>query len=58
MAGEVPIVETVVKIKMYDKQKSLDSLCRILGLDAAQKLEMDITTNQQVSIQKKYEKEE
>ena len=54
MASEMPVEEVFVKVKLYDKQKSLDSLCRILGLDAAQKLDLDISSNQQVVINKNY----
>lgn len=32
-----------VKIKLYDKQKSLDSINRMLGYDAAQKIELEET---------------
>jgi len=38
--GEV-VVEEWVKLKLYDKQKSLDSLSRMLGYDAPKKLDID-----------------
>lgn len=39
--GETPVPITVefVKIKLYDKQKSLDSLSKMLGYDAPKKIE-------------------
>lgn len=39
--GETPVPVTVeyVKIKLYDKQKSLDSLSKMLGYDAPKKIE-------------------
>ena len=39
--GEV-VLEEWVKVKLYDKQKSLDSISKLLGFDAPQKV--DITT--------------
>ena len=40
--GETPIPATVefVKIKLYDKQKSLDSISKMLGFDAPKKIEV------------------
>lgn len=37
---DTPIQVEFVKIKLYDKQKSLDSINRMLGFDAAKKLEL------------------
>lgn len=46
MRGDVPIPIEVefVKIKLYDKQKSLDSICRMLGYDAAEKIDLGLPT--------------
>lgn len=40
--GETPVPVTVefVKIKLYDKQKSLDSISKMLGFDAPKKIEV------------------
>lgn len=40
--GDTPIPVTVefVKIKLYDKQKSLDSISKMLGFDAPKKIEV------------------
>lgn len=38
--GDEPIEEEYVKIKLYDKQKSLDSISRMLGYDAPIKQEL------------------
>lgn len=38
--GEEPVEEEYVKVKLYDKQKSLDSICRMLGFDAPVKQEL------------------
>jgi phage terminase small subunit len=35
-----PVQVDFVKIKLYDKQKSLDSICRMLGFDSAEKIEL------------------
>lgn len=35
----IPIEVEFVRIKLYDKQKSLDSISRMLGFDAAEKIE-------------------
>jgi phage terminase small subunit len=51
--GEM-IIEEWVKIKLYDKQKSLDSLSRMFGYDAPQKIDLDI--QQPVVIQKNYDR--
>ena len=41
-SGEIIDVEVdFVKIKLFDKQKSLDSLSKLMGYDAASKLEID-----------------
>lgn len=40
--GEEPIEEEFVKIKLYDKQKSLDSISRMLGFDAPIRQEIEI----------------
>lgn len=37
--GEVPIQVDYVKIKLYDKQKSLDSISKMLGYNEAEKVE-------------------
>jgi len=39
------IVEEWVKLKLYDKQKSLDSLSKILGFDAPSKIEVKTNIN-------------
>lgn len=40
--GETPVPVTVefVKIKLYDKQKALDSISKMLGFDAPEKIEV------------------
>lgn len=38
--GDDPVEEEFVKIKLYDKQKSLDSISRMLGFDAPIKQEL------------------
>lgn len=38
--GDEPVEEEFVKVKLYDKQKSLDSICRMLGFDAPVKQEI------------------
>ncbi|MBD5584499.1 MAG: hypothetical protein HDQ88_05405 [Clostridia bacterium] len=40
VVGEEPVEEEYVKVKLYDKQKSLDSICRMLGNDAPVKQEL------------------
>lgn len=40
VVGEEPVEEEYVKVKLYDKQKSLDSICRMLGYDAPIKQEL------------------
>ncbi|MEL7586640.1 MAG: terminase small subunit [Prolixibacteraceae bacterium] len=44
---EEPIIADVeyIKIKMYDKQKSLDSINRMLGYDAPVKVEANVNVN-------------
>lgn len=37
---EVPIKVDYVKIKLYDRQKSMDAICRMLGYDSAEKIEL------------------
>jgi len=37
----IPIEEQWVKVKMYDKQKSLDSISKMLGFDAPKKIDVD-----------------
>ena len=37
---QVPIQVDYVKIKLYDKQKSLDSISRMLGFDSPEKIEL------------------
>lgn len=39
-----------VKIKLYDKQKSLDSLTKLLGFEPAKKMELSTSTKQVVKI--------
>lgn len=39
-----PVQVDFVKIKLYDKQKSLDSISRMLGFDATEKIDHLITT--------------
>ena len=38
--GDEPVEEEFVKIKLYDKQKSLDSISKMLGFDAPVKQEI------------------
>ena len=38
--GDGPVEEEYVKVKLYDKQKSLDSISRMLGFDAPVKQEI------------------
>ena len=38
--GDEPVEEEYVKVKLYDKQKSLDSISRMLGFDAPVKQEV------------------
>lgn len=38
--GDEPVEEEFVKVKLYDKQKSLDSISRMLGFDAPVKQEI------------------
>jgi phage terminase small subunit len=40
--GDSPVEIEFVKIKLYDKQKALDSISRMLGFDAPQKVENTI----------------
>lgn len=40
MVGDTEIVEVYIKVKLYDKQKSLDSLTSILGYNAPAKTEL------------------
>ena len=44
--GETPVPVTVefVKVKLYDKQKSLDSISRMLGFEAPEKIEHTVST--------------
>lgn len=37
------VIETQVKVTLYDKQKSLDSISQMLGYNAAQKQEVTVT---------------
>ena len=46
--GDEFIIEEWVKLKLYDKQKSLDSLSRMLGYDAPAKVKLD--TNENIEI--------
>lgn len=39
------VLETQVKITTYDKQKSLDSIARMLGYDAPQKIEAEVSVS-------------
>ena len=38
-----PIKVEYIKIKLYDKQKSLDSISKMLGYDAPTKIGLDVT---------------
>lgn len=40
MVGDMPAEVEFVKLKLYDKQKSLDSIGRMLGYDSAEKIEL------------------
>ncbi len=54
--GEMEVEEEWVKVKLYDKQKSLDSLTNILGFNSPIKTESkNENLNQQIIIQKTYE---
>ncbi|PXV61193.1 phage terminase small subunit [Dysgonomonas alginatilytica] len=54
--GDEPVEEEYVKVKLYDKQKSLDSLTDILGHRPSQKIDSTVEhKNQQIIIQKTYE---
>lgn len=37
---EIPIKVDYIKIKLYDRQKSMDAICRMLGYDSAEKIEL------------------
>lgn len=55
IVGDVEFEEDWVKIKLYDKQKSLDSLTNILGFNSPIKTEnKNENKNQQIIIQKTY----
>lgn len=42
MVGDIPAEIEFVKIKLYDKQKALDSISKMLGFDAPDKVEHNI----------------
>lgn len=55
--GDVEVEEVYVKVKLYDKQKSLDSLTNILGFNSPIKTDnKNVNLNQQVLIMKTYDK--
>jgi len=43
MVGDLPVEIEFVKIKLYDKQKALDSISKMLGFDAPDKVEHNIS---------------
>lgn len=45
-----PVQVDFVKIKLYDKQKALDSIAKMLGFNAAEKVEVKDVTQKQVMI--------
>jgi phage terminase small subunit len=44
--GDTPFEVETIKIKLYSKQKSLDSINKMLGYDAAQKVQISIPEKQ------------
>jgi len=46
----VPVEEQWVKIKLYDKQKSLDSISKMLGYDAPQKIDLRVPEGLELEI--------
>jgi phage terminase small subunit len=51
VSGEdTPIQVDFVKIKLYDKQKSLDSISKMLGYNEAEKLQLSVPEKQVIKI--------
>jgi len=48
--GDGIIIEEWVKIKLYDKQKSLDSISKMLGYDAPQKIDVGLSEGLELEI--------
>jgi len=47
---DIVVEEEWVKIKLYDKQKSLDSISKMLGYDAPQKIEVGLSEGLELEI--------
>ncbi len=49
--GDDPVEEEFIKIKLYDKQKSLDSISRMLGFDAPVKTVSDVNMKGSINVE-------